>query len=272
MKFHYQQQKIDLINSSKLINNYNFFTCDSFLDEVSGIYYNFMRPSVMYELSDESIQINCYIIVNGAFAIAFIKFDNNLIYEEILNKKNLYNQVNDIFKELISTNKMNILKNRMMWIPCFHSYRHLKCLINNSFFTAHEYIQISNKIINTKQRRKKEKSYELFYNNNLNSFLIEPQLNNDIIIDNNFIICIFNNAELFNKINNNKNDISIKNKKRISSAFSPDNKEDININEENPELFSENKNNEKEITKIRDEEFPNIIFLNYIRKKDFIKA
>ena len=261
-----------LINSSKLINNYNFFTCDSFLDEVSGIYYNFMRPSIMYELSDESIQINCYIIVNGTFAISFIKFDNNLIYEEILNKKNLYNQVNDIFKELISTNKMNILKNRMMWIPCFHSYRHLKCLINNSFFTAHEYIQISNKIINTKQRRKKEKSYELFYNNNLNSFLIEPQLNNDIIIDNNFIICIFNNAELFNKINNNKNDISIKNKKRISSAFSPDNKEDININEENPELFSENKNNDKEITKIRDEEFPNIIFLNYIRKKDFIKA
>ena len=261
-----------LINSSKLINNYNFFTCDSFLDEVSGIYYNFMRPSVMYELSDESIQINCYIIVNRTFAIAFIKFDNNLIYEEILNKKNLYNQVNDIFKELISTNKMNILKNRMIWIPCFHSYRHLKCLINNSFFTAHEYIQISNKIINTKQRKKKEKSYELFYNNNLNSFLIEPQLNNDIIIDNNFIICIFNNAELFNKINNNKNDISIKNKKRISSAFSPDNKEDININEENPELFSENKNNEKEITKIRDEEFPNIIFLNYIRKKDFMKA
>ena len=261
-----------LINSSKLINNYNFFTCDSFLDEVSGIYYNFMRPSVMYELSDESIQINCYIIVNRTFAIAFIKFDNNLIYEEILNKKNLYNQVNDIFKELISTNKMNILKNRMIWIPCFHSYRHLKCIINNSFFTAHEYIQISNKIINTKQRRKKEKSYELFYNNNLNSFLIEPQLNSDIIIDNNFIICIFNNAELFNKINNNKNDISIKNKKRISSAFSPDNKEDININEENQELFSENKNNEKEITKIRDEEFPNIIFLNYIRKKDFIKA
>ena len=93
-----------------------------------------MRPSVMYELSEESIQINCYIIVNGAFAIAFIKFDNNLIYEEILNKKNLYNQVNDIFKELISINKMNILKNRMLWIPCFHSYRHLKCLIHTKLF------------------------------------------------------------------------------------------------------------------------------------------
>jgi len=262
-----------LINSSNLINNYNFFTCDSFLDEVSGIYYNFMRPSIIYELSDESIQINCYIIVNGSFAIGFIKFDDNLIYEEILNKKNLYNQVNDIFKELLSTNKMNIIKNKMIWIPCFHSYKHLKCLINNSDFTAHEYIKISNKIINTHQRRKKEKSYELFYNNNLNSFLIEPQINNDIIIDNNFIICIFNNAELFNNMNTNTNDISITKKKRISSVFSHDNKEDtINIKEEKQDIILDNKNNESEVNKINVEEFPNIIFLNYIRKKDFIKA
>ena len=262
-----------LINSSNLINNYNFFTCDSFLDEVSGIYYNFMRPSIIYELSDESIQINCYIIVNGSFAIGFIKFDDNLIYEEILNKKNLYNQVNDIFKELLSTNKMNIIKNKMIWIPCFHSYKHLKCLINNSDFTAHEYIKISNKIINTHQRRKKEKSYELFYNNNLNSFLIEPQINNDIIIDNNFIICIFNNAELFNNMNTNTNDISITKKKRTSSAFSHDNKEDtINIREEKQDIILYNKNNENEVNKINVEEFPNILFLNYIRKKDFIKA
>ena len=262
-----------LINSSNLINNYNFFTCDSFLDEVSGIYYNFMRPSIMYELSDESIQINCYIIANGKFAIGFIKFDDNLIYEEILNKKNLYNQVNDIFKELLSTNKMNIIKNKMIWIPCFHSYKHLKCLINNSDFTAHEYIKISNKIINTHQRRKKEKSYELFYNNNLNSFLIEPQINNDIIIDNNFIICIFNNAELFNNMNTNTNDISITKKKRTSSPFSHDNKEDtINIKEEKQDIILDNKNNENEVNKTNVEEFPNIIFLNYIRKKDFIKA
>ena len=262
-----------LINSSKLINNYNFFSSDSFLDETTGIYYNFMKPFLLYELSDESIQINCYIIVNGSFAVIFIKFDDNMIYEEILNTKNLYNQVNDIFKDLISNNKINILKNKMIWIPCFHSYRHLKCLINNSFFTVHEYIQISNKIINTQQRKKKEKAYELLFNNNLNSFLIEPQINNDIIIDNNFIIGIINNAEFFNKINNNKNDISTSNKNRITSAFSSENKRDISdLNQEKKDLIIENSKNIKEINKINFEEFPNIIFLNYIRKSDFINV
>ena len=260
-----------LINSSKLINNYNFFNCDSFLDEVSGIYYNFMKPSIMFELSEESIQINCYIIVNGAFAIAFIKFKNDLIYEEILNKKNLYNQVNDIFKELICTKKMNVIKNKMIWIPCFHSFKHLKCLINNSSFTVHEYIHISNKIINTQNRRKKERAYELLFNNNLNSFLIEPQINTDIIIDNNFIIGIFNNAEFFNKVKSNQNNISVKNE-RLTSGFSSENKDElINMNEEKQHSVKETKENEFEID-VNSENFPNIIFLNYIKKSDFIKA
>ena len=261
-----------LFNSSKLANNYNLFNSDSFLDEVSGIYYNFMRPCLLYEISEESIQINCYIIINEPLAIAFIKFENNLIYEEILNKKNLYNQVNDIFKELISNKKLNILKNKTIWIPCFHSYRHLKCLINNSSFTVHEFTQISNKIINTHQRRKKEKAYEFLFNNNLNSFLLEPQINSDIIIDNNFIIGIFNNAEFFNKISMNKNNISPLKKERLTSGFSSENKEDIiNLNEEKPEINTEDKDNDEEI-KMNYGDFPNILFLNYIKKSDFIKA
>ena len=262
-----------LINSSKLVNNYNYFTADSFLDENSGIYYNFMKPSLIYELSDESIQINCYIIVKDSFAIAFVKFENNRIYEEILNKKNLYKQVKDIFEDLIFNKNIKILKDKMMWIPCFHSYKHLKCLINNSSFTVHEYIQVSNKIINTHERKRKEKAYEFLFNNNINSFLIEPQINNDIIIDNNFIIAIINKAEYFNKYNNNKNDISIENKEKIDLGDESENKVDIkNIKNKNKELISENKRNKEEKNKSNPEEFPNIIFLNYIRKSDFIKA
>ena len=106
-----------------------------------------------------------------------------------------------------------------------------------------------------------------------NSFLIEPQINNDIIIDNNFIIAIINKAEYFNKYNNNKNDISIENKEKIDLGDESENKVDIkNIKNKNKELISENKRNKEEKNKSNPEEFPNIIFLNYIRKSDFIKA
>ena len=266
-----------LINSSKLINNYNYFTADSFLDSNSGFYYNFMKPALIYELSDESIEINCYIIVKESFAVAFIKFEDNMIYEEILNKKNIYKQVKDIFEDLINNKNIKILKDKMIWIPCFHSYKHLKCLINNSYFTVHEYIQVTNKIIKTNKRKRKEKPYEFLFKNNTKSFLIEPEVTNDIIINNNFIIAIINKAEYFNKYNNNKNHTSIENKERIASGNESKNKGDIaNNNQEKKELISENKENKQENKeenkKSNSEEFPNIIFLNYIRKSDFLKT
>ena len=259
-----------LINSSKLVNNYNLFSCDSYLDEESGIYYNFMKPDMIYELYDENLQINFYIIINNKLAIFFIKFNNQIINKDFLTGENIYSQINDIYTELIINKKIHILKNKIIWIPCFEVFRHFKCLINNNFFTVHEYICISNKIINTYQRMKKEKAYELLFSNNLSSFNMEPEENNDIILDNNFFIGIINNADYFNKIYNNK---SFEEKENLDSVFSPEDKIDIMNNNENIQNFDiqiQEENNE--IKNIKGEEFPNIIFLNYIKRTEFIQA
>jgi len=265
-----------LINSSKLINNYNFFTSDSFFDESSGIYYNFIKSNYIYELYDDKRHFSFYIYNISNFSMFFIKFENQEIEKEILKGKNLYSQVNDIFKTLISKNKINILKNKTLWIPCFHSFKHLKCLINNTFFTVHEYILMSNKIINTYERRKKEKFYEALFHSGLNSFLIEPQIKKDIIIDNNFIIGIINNANYFNKITINKNtinNITNDNKDKIISTYSSENKlEFVNNKENEHDSILQNQQNDKDINANSSEEFPNIIFLNYIRNCDFIKS
>ena len=261
-----------LMNSSKLINNYNFFTSDSFLEQNSGIYYNFIKSNNIYELYDDNGQFSFYIFINDNYAMFFIKFENQEIEKEIFNGQNLYTQVNDIFKSLISNRKINLLKNKILWIPCFHSFRHLKCLINNTYFTVHEYIQISNKIINRYERRKKEKYYETLFQSTLNSFLIEPQINNDIIIDNNFFIGIINNANYFNRIIINKSNITNDNKEKIISTFSSDNKiAFINNKESEQDSILQNNPNDKDINTINSVEYPNIIFLSYIQNNDFIK-
>ena len=70
----------------------------------------------------------------------------------------------------------------------------------------------------------------------------------------------------------NKNNISPLKKERLTSGFSSENKEDIiNLNEEKPEINTEDKDNDEEI-KMNYGDFPNILFLNYIKKSDFIKA
>ena len=117
---------------------------------------------------------------------------------------------------------------------------------------------------------KKEKAYELLFSNNLSSFNMEPEENNDIILDNNFFIGIINNADYFNKIYNNK---SFEEKENLDSVFSPEDKIDIMNNNENIQNFDiqiQEENNE--IKNIKEEEFPNIIFLNYIKRTEFIQA
>ena len=135
---------------------------------------------------------------------------------------------------------------------------------------------MSNKIINTYERRKKEKFYEALFHSGLNSFLIEPQIKKDIIIDNNFIIGIINNANYFNKITINKNtinNITNDNKDKIISTYSSENKlEFVNNKENEHDSILQNQQNDKDINANSSEEFPNIIFLNYIRNCDFIKS
>ena len=263
-------------NTSKLINNYNIYNSNSFLDEKTGISYNFMKPEKIYILYDEKNEINFYIVVNNSFAVFFIQFNSNEIKRYIF-KQNLYLQIDEIYKELISNKMIDVLDNKIIWIPCFNVYRHFKCLINKSYFTVHEYIRISNKNINSNTKKKKEfnKSYGLLFNKNLNSFLIEPQINNDIFIDNDFIIGIINNASFFNKLMSNKNEASsiIKDKeKEIPANYSIKSEDEKEKNNEFNNNKSENskKTNQKMKSDINSSDFPNIVFLNYISKNDFI--
>ena len=264
-----------LRNSYKLINNYNIYNSSSFLDESTGIYYNLMKPEKIYILSDNKNEMNFYLISNNTYAVFFIQINNKEIKQYIL-KENVYIQINEILNELLSNKMIDLLENKIIWIPCFNTYKHLKCLINNSFFYVHEYISISNKIINSVQKKKKDenKSYGLLFNKELNSFLIEPQINKDIIIDNDFIIGVINNASYFNKLLNNKNDSSslIKEKEKIipsnCSIKSEDEKE--KNNEYNKSENLKKNENKKSKDNINTTEFPNIVFLNYISKKDFI--
>ena len=267
-----------LKNSSRFINNYNIYNSSSFLDENTGFYYNFMKPEKIYILYDEKNEINFYIIVNNnnPNAILFIKINNQEIKKYIF-KQNLYIQINEIYNELLMNKMIDVLENKLIWIPCFNIYRHLKCLINKSSFTIHEFIRITNNVININKKRKKEenKSHGILFNKNLNSFLIEPQINNDIIIDSDFIMGIINNASFFNKLINNKN-------QQISSIIN-DNEKIIPFNYSIKSEHEKQKNNEymesinsksQKYKNIKDnvnlKDFPNIIFLNYISKKDFI--
>jgi hypothetical protein len=246
-----------LNNSSKLTNNHSFFNSKSFLDKKTGIFYNYIKLEKIYVLKDEDDALNFYFIVNNSLSIFFIKFNNEEIKKNIFDK-NIYIRINEIYKKLISNQNIEIYENRFIWIPCFNIYRHLKSIINNSHYTAHEYICISNKIIT----KTNNSAYNLLFNNNLKSFIIEPQMNNDIILDNDFIIGILNNTIYFNELSNNKNDNSSINKeeeKKLSSNCSNEDKAKININQDN-----------KNTKNISSPKYPNIIFLNYIKRNDFI--
>ena len=92
-------------------------------------------------------------------------------------------------------------------------YKHLKTFSSNEIASFHEYIKISNKIIeevNSEPFLIKSKNNK---ENNLNK--IVPDLNNDIFLDNDFIFGIINNIEILsdkksdkkiesNNINNNE--------------------------------------------------------------------
>jgi hypothetical protein len=263
-------------NSATLLNNYNIYNSKSVLDESTGISYNFMKPEKMYLLYDEKNDISFYIIVNNSLAICFIQFNNEI--KRTLFKRNIYIQINDIFNELLSNKCIELLDNKLIWIPCFNAYRHLKCLINNSFFTVHEYIYVTNKIIDMNYIKKKEvnRAYGLLFNSKLNSFIIEPNVNDDIILQNDFIIGIINNASYFNKLINNKNESStIKEKEKMlpsnSTIKTMDDKEKVKDSDFDKSINSKIKNSNKKLINDKETDFPNILLLNYINKKDFIK-
>ena len=48
----------------------------------------------------------------------------NVANGAVQTKLNLYLQIDEIYKELISNKMIDVLDNKIIWIPCFNVYRH----------------------------------------------------------------------------------------------------------------------------------------------------
>ena len=218
-------------NNSHFFNNYNMNNPSSFFEKNSGIFYNFIKPEKIYIFQNEKYRIKFYQIINNNFSLFFCNTNDEIL--NYLNKDNIYIQINEIYKEAINNNEKEVLKDKIIWIPCFEIYNHFKCLSSNGAGTIHEYVKISNKKI------KKIILEQFRINNNENSQVkVEPDKSRDILFDDDFIFGIINNARIFNDENKN-------------------NKEKI--------LNNDNKGNKY------GDKCPSIVFLSYIYKNNFIR-
>ena len=101
---------------------------------------------------------------------------------------NIYIQMNEIYKESLNDNEIIQKDDCIIWIPCFEKVEYLKTdkisfsnTNNNS--TVNEHIKLENKKINKSLKKEFDKIPYL---------QIEPDKNNDIIINNNFLFGIIN--------------------------------------------------------------------------------
>ena len=197
-------------NNSIFFNNYNLNNPCSFYDNNTGIHYNLLKADKVLLIQNDNYYMKMYHIICNNLGLIFCKVSEDL--KKYLDKDNIYIQLNNLYKELISSDKIQILKNKILWIPCFEINKHIKTISTNSVGTFHEYIKISNKII-----RKKINKEPLLVNNRYNNkdnkqSKIEPDSINDIIIDNDFIFGLVNNSEILydkfekEEINHNRKD------------------------------------------------------------------
>ena len=194
-------------NNSIFFNNTSLNNPSSYYDSNTGIYYNFIKADKVLLIENENFHMKMYHIIYKNLGLFFCKVSEEL--QEHLNKDNIYIQINSLYKELISANKIQVLENKILWIPCFEINKNIEAINDNSVGTFHEYMKISNKII-----RKINRESLLVNNGNKTrenkQFKIAPNLLNDIIIDNDFIFGIVNNSEmLYDKLLNeekNQND------------------------------------------------------------------
>ena len=175
-------------------NNYNNNNSNSFLDNSTSIYYNYIKVDKLIYLENDKYSIKIYHLLNNNTGLFFCKVSEE--FKKILNSNNnIYTQFNAIYKETIANNKIKILEDKFIWIPCFEIYKHLKTVSNNSAGTFHEYIKISNKVINHLNRE------PLLVNakDNDKQFKIEPDFNMDILFDDDFIFGIINNTDILSE-------------------------------------------------------------------------
>ena len=227
-------------SNSNFFNNYSNNISVSYLDETRNIFYNFIKAEKILLLENEKYNIKFCHILNNNFGLFFCK--TNKDFMKYLSKNNIYTQINNVYQNTVSMNKKEVLDNKIIWIPCFEIYKHLKTSSNNSSGTIHEYVKISNLTHN-----KPIKEVLRINGNNENcSIKIEPELNRDFILEDDFIFGIINNAEIL------KEKILEKNKKEEYKE-----NDDDNIDEE---IEREGFNKDE----------PYILFLSYVKKSDFI--
>ena len=218
-------------SNSTFFNNYNTNNPISFLDKNTNIYYNFIKPEKIYVLYNDKYRIKFYHLVNNNISLFLCNMNNELL--DYLNKNNIYTQMNELYKGAIEDNKKEILIDKIIWIPCFEIYNHYQSLSNNSEGVIHEYVKISNKAIKKKNKEILKLNKQIKENTQMK---IEPDTSRDILFNSDFIFGIVNNSNLGFK----------KEKKKVND-------------EEN-----------NEIKKSKDSDLPNIIFLSYINKNNFI--
>ena len=228
-------------SSSTFFNNYNNNYSNSYLDKNTGIFYNFFKVDKLLILENDKYNIKFYQILNRNLSLFFCKINDE--FYKYLNKSNTYTQINNIYKDTLTANKKHVLDNKIIWVPCFEAYKHLKNLTNNSVGTVHEYIKITNQRI--KQTSKEILRINASNKKNEKCFIkIEPELSKDIILDNDFIFGIINNTGILSE-------------KIFGKVKKKENNDEDNISED---IEGEEENKEQ----------PYVIFLSYVKKNDFI--
>ena len=229
--------------NTSFFSNYNINYSNSYLDKKTGIYYNFIKAEKILILENDKYKIKFCHLLNNNLSLFFCKMNDDI--NKYLNKNNFYTQLNNIYKEALSINKKHVYDNKIIWLPCFEIYKHLKTFSNNSSGTIHEYIKISNKKINQikgeilKIKNSSDKDYYLMK--------ITPDINRDFIINNDFIFGIINNAEILNK-----------------KILEKDKKEENKTGDDNDNISEEIEGD------IDNKDEPYVIFLSVINKNDFI--
>ena len=231
-------------NNSNFFNNYNNNNASSFLDRNTNVYYNFIKGEKTLIIKNEEYNINFYHLLKSNLCLFFCALNDQ--FNSYLNKGNIYTQINDVYKTTLKKNKNFIIKNKMIWIPCFQTYKHIKTLNNNISGTIHEYIKISNPIIKGVHREFLKINNNESINKEINLMKIEPYLDRDFILDDDFIFGIINNAEI------------------LKEKFSEKNIMNENIDDD--ESISEDIEGELNINM----NGPYIIFMSYVKKSDFI--
>ena len=180
-----------ILNQS-ILKNLNLFNSNKFSFQMeNNIYYNYIEPPFTIYINS-SKNYSFYQISNDIISLIIFEIKNDL--KDNLN--NIYIQINELYKETLNENNKIIKDNCLLWIPCFEKNEHLKTNkitfsnLNNNLIVD-EYIRISNKRIIKDSKNEINHSGDI---KKIPTLEIIPDNENDIVIKNNFMIGLVNQA------------------------------------------------------------------------------